>query len=468
MKIFKLLMVLMAASMLPFGCSKEENSLKSITGTVTDSKTGRAVADATVTAGSAVAKTDNNGAYLLSGLKSGNYTLVFSKEGYKTNQQQTIIMGRDAIVDCVLEPLQGEINSISGKVTDAETGSPIQSVTVSTGTLNAVTNDDGSYIIAGLKSGTYTLTFSKSEYETRELTTAIAAQSVTLNCALNSIYSSATVAIDDFIAISDGIYYYFKPSVNAKKYYWSLYKEGSLPSSDAGIIDDLLSNGVESNVTGSNKGYGYNMTENTKFTLCMVAVDANNKKGKPVKKEFSTKSSLNQPIASLTINSITGTSITYSTVKNSYCSSYVLMGALNLTSTALSYPDIVWASYCYEHYKNSQGINTQNITNNTWTGWNNDCIIITMGFSSNGVNSGVISKQYFSVGASTSAPNIVKDTSPIQKEKEMKANVSAFTICESEKKPSMQSVRKLQHRQAHDDDSPSRTRNARQPYEVDD
>ena len=501
MKLYKLSLIWILLSVALFGCSDEKGeSLKTISGKVIDSNTGRGVSAVSVRTGNILTQTDNNGMYLLSDLASGQYVVTFEKTGYETEQFATAIMGRDVVLDCELKLLPEESNkSISGRVTDSETGNPIGAVTVSVGTLSTTTNEEGLYTISGLKSGTYNLTFSKSEYETRQvsttvttenilttlncslspkyysisgkvtdlgtgsairsvtvstgtsyattdnnglytlsklkpgeytvtfsvneyesrqLSTTITGQNVTLNCSLASSYSSATVTVDDFIAISDGIYYYFKPSSNTKKYYWSHYESNSLPSNDADIIDDLLLNGIESEVgESSNEGYSYNLDENAKYTICVIAVDANDKNGRIVKKEITTKSSQNQPFAAITVNSISGGILNYSIVKNSSCSSYVFIGYHNLTSEHISYPDIVWASYCYDHYKASKDIYTQNRTNITWDGWSNESVVFSLGFNSSGVNGGVISKQYFSAAKSKSDSQVrSNNVSPLKKQ----------------------------------------------------
>ena len=406
MKLYKLSLIWVLFSAVLFGCADEkEESLKTISGKITDSNTGRGVPSVSVSTGKSLTQTDNNGVYLLSDLKSGQYVLTFEKTGYETEQLATTIMGRDVIVDCALNPLPGESNrSISGRVTNSETGAPIRSATVSIGTSNTTTDSNGLYILSNLQPREHTVTFSASGYETRLLVTTIAGQNVTLNCSLTPTSSSATTVVDDFIAISDGIYYYFKPSSNTKKYYWTHYKSSSLPSSEATIIEKLFSDGVEAEVSDSfNEGYSYDLDANTKYTICIIALDANNKYGNIVKKEISTKSSQNQPLAVITVNSISSVGVlNYSMVRNSYCSSYVLKGYHNLTSAGMSYPDIVWAASCYDDYKVSKNIYTQNQANTTWSGWDNNCIIISLGFTSSEVSGGVISKQYFSTGKANS------------------------------------------------------------------
>ncbi len=213
---------------------------------------------------------------------------------------------------------------------------------------------------------------------------------------------SSEVSIQDYIAISDGIYYYFSPSANVKTYYWSHYKDNDLPSGDNAIVSDLKANGVAMNMEDDHKGYSYSLSENTKYTVCVVSFDANGRRGALTKVVITTKSSLNQPLAAVTVHSVSGSTITYSIIKNSYCSSYVCNGYLNLTTDDLALPNIYWASKCYDDYKQSKNIDTQNDVNLTWSGWSNSCMIFTLGFSSSGVNGGVISRRNFNTNSAQS------------------------------------------------------------------
>lgn len=63
----------------------------SVAGTVTDSATGAAIAGATVSVGTATTTTDTAGAYVVSGLAGGTYTLGVSASGYVSASQSASI-----------------------------------------------------------------------------------------------------------------------------------------------------------------------------------------------------------------------------------------------------------------------------------------------------------------------------------------------------------------------------------------
>jgi hypothetical protein len=231
---------------------------------------------------------------------------------------------------------------------------------------------------------------------------------------------AATVALSDYVAISDGIYYYFAPSSNTKTFYWNQYSAGELPGSDEAIVADMLTNGVEVAKNETPEGYGYDLQENTIYTLCMFAVDNENQRGALSKRVHTTKFSANQPKAAITISSISNRTVYNSITKNSYCSSYAYSGMINLDASHLSVPDIHWASYCYEDYKKGD-FETTNFTNASWSDWpaNSTCAIITLGFTSSGVNSGVIDIKFFSTATNSVIPRSVA-TSPLLKRAETK------------------------------------------------
>ncbi len=56
--------------------------------------------------------------------------------------------------------------SLSGAVSDASTGQPVQGVSVTLGTLSTSTNSSGGYSFNNVVPGRYVLTFDKSGYQT--------------------------------------------------------------------------------------------------------------------------------------------------------------------------------------------------------------------------------------------------------------------------------------------------------------
>ncbi|MDR0543306.1 MAG: hypothetical protein LBH19_13990 [Dysgonamonadaceae bacterium] len=206
----------------------------------------------------------------------------------------------------------------------------------------------------------------------------------------------AEVTVGQYIAINNGIYYYFKPSDNTGKYYWTHYPTAEVPAGDNEIINDCKADGVEmtNSPESGNEGYSYNLPEQTSYTICAIAYDSKGKQGKLTKKVISTKSSPGQPLASITINNISSGTLSYNVTQNSYCKSYALIGYYNLANTDL--PDIFWAAAAYEQYfSGSDYVITSNRSNYSWTSWQGICLIATLGFNA-GKQSGIVDRKYFS------------------------------------------------------------------------
>ncbi len=139
----------------------------SISGTVTDSVTSQAVVGATVTCtGSPTCTgttTVSGGAYTLSNLVDGTYTVRVAFSGYAPQSlQDTVASGSAPPLPFSLVPNPG---SIMGKVTNSVTGSPISGAGVScTGCTPTSTAVDGTYTLSNLTEGTYQVTYAASGY----------------------------------------------------------------------------------------------------------------------------------------------------------------------------------------------------------------------------------------------------------------------------------------------------------------
>lgn len=240
---------------------------------------------------------------------------------------------------------------------------------------------------------------------------------------------TATVTLSDYLAISDGLYYYFTPSSNAQSFYWSHYSAAELPATDAAIVEDMFANGVETAKGESYEGYSYDLSASTTYTLCMFAVDSDNKRGNLVKNTLTTKATASQPRATIAISSISGGTVYYSTTKNSYCNSYTEAGWYGLTSADIQKPDIYWAADCYENYKSKEEVQTANF-NGSWTGWplNNTCAIVTLGFTASGANSGTPDIQFFSTGTNTVITRSKAVVPPLARQKNAKATVETHGV----------------------------------------
>jgi 5-hydroxyisourate hydrolase-like protein (transthyretin family) len=83
------------------------SSTSTISGTVTDAKTGQALAQVKVTLYDsngkvATTQTDSNGYYEFTDLPAGTYKLKFSKKGYKKVTAKNVVVPPDAVVDVSL------------------------------------------------------------------------------------------------------------------------------------------------------------------------------------------------------------------------------------------------------------------------------------------------------------------------------------------------------------------------------
>lgn len=78
--------------------------------------------------------------------------------------------GADLVVNVTMVPLVPALATLSGEVTDADTGQPITLVLVEiVGVASTTTDNTGHYLITDIPQGTYTVRFSHPQYMTTEL-----------------------------------------------------------------------------------------------------------------------------------------------------------------------------------------------------------------------------------------------------------------------------------------------------------
>src|SRR5262245_914212 len=101
----------------------------SISGNVTDSVTGAAIAGATIS-GPGSTTTDPAGNYQFASVAAGTYLLIASASGYQNSSSTvTVTNGANSMQNFALTPATN--GSLSGKVTSAVDGRPIAGVTIS-------------------------------------------------------------------------------------------------------------------------------------------------------------------------------------------------------------------------------------------------------------------------------------------------------------------------------------------------
>lgn len=156
----------------------------SITGHVADSSTCSALPGATVSAGGASTTTDKYGNYNLVVPGGSALEITVSKAGYASKDKTyTPPAGYSSNIDWALSA-GGTTGSISGRVTDAATGSALSGATVS-GPTQTTTAADGSYTLSSVAAGTYTVTAAANGYQSSSQTVSVTAGSTSsLNFAL--------------------------------------------------------------------------------------------------------------------------------------------------------------------------------------------------------------------------------------------------------------------------------------------
>jgi hypothetical protein len=141
----------------------------SISGLVTDAETGSGISGVAISlwdSGNMISQsgrtTDSSGAYTISGLLSGAYTLTFSAPGYisMTNPGTVTVSIPDVITGVNAALVRG--GGISGRVTDSITGQGVADVSISAvgnSSGSGLSDSNGDFAITGLSSGSYRLYF---------------------------------------------------------------------------------------------------------------------------------------------------------------------------------------------------------------------------------------------------------------------------------------------------------------------
>ena len=403
---------LMLASVFLLSC-KEDIPLVitgSISGTVIDAVTEQPLSGVNVyiSPSGLTSLTDNNGHYEFSDITAGQYSVQFVKNGYVSDTKQITVVAEKIISgDCAL--YQGDVelklnvselnfgatsNMLAFRI---ENTSSIRSfiyeisnipscinISSTSGTLNAGKSAE---IIVNLNRNNITNTISEA--------IIISAEGTTISLPIKILATSARVDVRDYLSISDGIYCWLTTSSNVNKFHWGVYTSDELPHNDDAIIDEILA--LEA--WDFDEIFDYDLQEQTTYTVCLIAFDAQQRRGELVKKEITTKSSINQPIAKLSIDEfLSDGEIFMSTRKNAYCHSYVTDGDVFSMDDDLwmILPDIYYAATCYENYKRGS-VEYADIENGS-SSWPLDyiCIAFSMGFDRTGKNSGVIDKICFS------------------------------------------------------------------------
>lgn len=147
----------------------------SVQGTLTDSQTGTPIAGALIriqnSNGAIVqeVQTDSDGVYRIDGLSPGNYSLTGIAQSFqRASVGFNVASNATTTVNLALDPNPG---SISGRVTDQQTGRALEGASVQIFPVqglfpiaNALTDQNGNYTVIGLAPGEYTAAADISNY----------------------------------------------------------------------------------------------------------------------------------------------------------------------------------------------------------------------------------------------------------------------------------------------------------------
>ncbi len=137
--------------------------------------------------------TDTKGAFVLSKVNPGQYTLIASKAGYVSKTITNIVVGPSEVSTLDDIALEIGVRSVTGKV-KLELASDYSLVLVTATNLNdttivysAVTNSAGEYTLAGMQPGEYSIVISYSGYRTETLATVNVITSTVTNITLTEM-----------------------------------------------------------------------------------------------------------------------------------------------------------------------------------------------------------------------------------------------------------------------------------------
>jgi hypothetical protein len=165
-------------------------------GQVADASTGQPIGGATVAVAGQMTTTDATGQFTLAGLTAGALSASVSAPEYgSATLSGTLVNGVNDAGLIRLAPLGVSTTAafLRGTITDGTTGAPVAGATLTlsgAATISAVTDASGNYQLAGLPTGTVTITVSASGYDPLTATTALATNTVTLFSP--SLYSAGT------------------------------------------------------------------------------------------------------------------------------------------------------------------------------------------------------------------------------------------------------------------------------------
>ena len=161
-----------------------------IAGHVTNNATGAAIAGATVSFSGGSTTTDSNGAYTLSDVTAGTYSVTASQTGFTTQTSSvTVSAGATSTLDFHLSA-NSTPGGISGHVTNSATGAAIAGATVSFSGGSTTTDSNGAYTFSNVTPGTYSVTASQTGFTSQTSSVTVSSgATATLNFQLSAAAS---------------------------------------------------------------------------------------------------------------------------------------------------------------------------------------------------------------------------------------------------------------------------------------
>jgi hypothetical protein len=378
--------------------------IKTLSGTVTSSSGGvLSGVSITLNPGGYTYTTGTSGTYSFSGLTGTSYQIYASRSGYNDFGPSTVSTPNTSnTYNFQMTATQPATKTLSGTVTSSSGGvlSDV-TVTLNPGNLTTTTISNGTYSFSGLTGTSWQISASKSGYNNfgpATVSTPNTSNTYNLQMTPNNTPGQGKVTVSSSLSISDGIYTEFSFDSYTSQYIAAMYYTSYASSlSDDAIIALLQSDGIIRPIINSYLYY-YNMAASTSYTLCAVAIDTQGRYGMLTRQTFSTKSSSNQPRAVLTISK-SGSRINVTVTRNSYCSYYKLwLGSLSEYDS--SNPDIIYANLAYTN-GDTEFVNYLSDLGFTYNSSYPYSCAITLGYTSSGVQSGVIDVKVISNSSGT-------------------------------------------------------------------
>jgi acid phosphatase len=175
-----------ATSTANFALAPSSTTPGAITGHVTNSANGAALAGATVGFAGGSTTTDSSGSYTLMNVPAGTLSVTASLTGFTSQTGSvTVTSGGTSSLNFALTPSGSGSGTITGKVTNISTGGAVSGAAVSFSGGSTTTNSSGGYTFSNVAAGTYSVTATHAGYfHVTNSVTVSSGATATLNFAL--------------------------------------------------------------------------------------------------------------------------------------------------------------------------------------------------------------------------------------------------------------------------------------------